>query len=82
VAARSSPPSTHDEIDHGVPVLLGQLTRELSRAVPRAEDISESARERGHDLLVRGFTIDQVVRSYGDMCQAVTELYSLLPVIE
>ena len=35
---------------------------------------AESAREHGHDLLVRGFTIDQVVRSYGDVCQSVTQL--------
>jgi hypothetical protein len=74
VAARSSPPPPHAEIDYGVPMFLGQLSQELSRAVPRTNDISDSARQHGRDLLVRGFTIDQVVRSYGDVCQSITEM--------
>jgi AbrB family looped-hinge helix DNA binding protein len=28
----------------------------------------------GRDLLVQGFTLEQVVRDYGDVCQAVTNL--------
>jgi hypothetical protein len=28
----------------------------------------------GRDLLERGFTLEQVVRDYGDLCQAVTNL--------
>lgn len=30
--------------------------------------------EHGHELLQHGYTVDQVVHDYGDMCQAVTEL--------
>jgi hypothetical protein len=74
VAERSSPPPTHAEIDHGVPMFLSQLSKQLSRRVPHTDEISVSAREHGHDLLMRGFTIDQVVRDYGDVCQSVTAL--------
>ena len=30
--------------------------------------------EHGHDLLLQGFTISQVVHDYGDVCQSVTDL--------
>jgi hypothetical protein len=36
--------------------------------------IARSARLHGQDLRRLGFTIDQVVHDYGDVCQAVTEL--------
>jgi hypothetical protein len=74
VAKRSEPPPTHAEIDHGVPLLLTQLATELKRGVPRTDEISDSARSNGHALLVRGLSVDQVVRNYGDVCQAVTEM--------
>jgi len=74
VAERSEPPATHAEIDHGVPLLLTQLATELKRGVPRTDQISDSARSNGHALLVRGLSVDQVVRNYGDVCQAVTEM--------
>jgi hypothetical protein len=41
---------------------------------PTNPDIAESAALHGHDLLGLGFSIDQVVHDYGDVCQAVTEL--------
>ena len=28
----------------------------------------------GHELLLQGFTVSQVVHDYGDVCQAITEL--------
>ncbi len=33
-----------------------------------------AAKEHGRELLQHGFTIDQVVHDYGDLCQAVTDL--------
>jgi hypothetical protein len=36
--------------------------------------IGKSAVKHGADLMRRGFTVDQVVHDYGDVCQAVTEL--------
>ncbi len=36
--------------------------------------VGEMAALHGRDLLAQGFTIDQVVRDYGDVCQAITNL--------
>jgi signal transduction histidine kinase len=73
VAARSMPPPTAAEIDHGVPVFLDQLRNAL-RGVGHEADIADSAVLHAHDLLLQGFTISQVVHDYGDVCQAITEL--------
>jgi signal transduction histidine kinase len=75
VAARSTPPPTNREIDHGVPVFLDQLVAVLLQPglSPRAE-IGRTALRHGHDLLLQGFTVSQVVHDYGDVCQAITEL--------
>jgi len=37
-------------------------------------EIDRSAVHYGHDMLVQGFTVSQVVHAYGDVCQAITEL--------
>lgn len=37
-------------------------------------DMSETATLHGGELLRAGYTVDQVVHGYGDLCQAVTEL--------
>lgn len=37
-------------------------------------EIGKAAASHGNDLLRQGFTVDQVVHDYGDLCQAVTEL--------
>src|SRR6476619_5391187 len=39
-----------------------------------ADDIGRTASSHGSELLLKGFTVDQVVHDYGDLCQAVTEL--------
>jgi len=39
-----------------------------------ASEIGATATKHGHELLLEGFTVDQVVHDYGDLCQAVTEL--------
>ena len=36
--------------------------------------IGKTASIHGNELLRRGFTVDQVVHDYGDLCQAITEL--------
>jgi hypothetical protein len=86
VAARSSPPADSSELEHGVPLFLSQLSAALeaqglggttssTRASRAAQPgIGESAAKHGRDLLKFGFTIEQVVHDYGDVCQAVTEL--------
>jgi len=74
VAARSVPPPTQAEIDHGVPLFLEQLVDALRLGVLSSAEISHTALLHGHDLLLRGFTVSQVVHDYGDVCQAVTDL--------
>jgi len=37
-------------------------------------NISMAASQHGNELLLKGFTVDQVVHDYGDLCQAVTEM--------
>jgi signal transduction histidine kinase len=37
-------------------------------------DIRTGAILHGHDLLLQGFTVGQVVHDYGDVCQSITEL--------
>ena len=73
-ATRSRSFPIEAEIDHGVPLFLNQLVDALrlgSRANP---DIGRSAVHHGHDLLLKGFTVSQVVHDYGDVCQSITEL--------
>lgn len=74
VARRSAPPSTAAEIDHGVPLFLNQLLQELGHGPSTSLEIGKGAGQHGHDLLLQGFTIGQVVWDYGDICQSVTDL--------
>src|SRR6266496_4239965 len=74
VASRSIPPATAAEIDHGVPLFLDQLVDALHLGVSLSPEIGRSAILHGHDLLLRGFTVSQVVHDYGDVCQSITEL--------
>ena len=37
-------------------------------------EIGATAAQHGRELLQHGFTIDQVVHDYGDLCQAITDL--------
>ena len=39
-----------------------------------ASEIGRTAARHGRELLQRGFTVDQVVHNYGDLCQAITDL--------
>jgi len=74
VAARSAPRATEAELAHGVPLFLEQLVAVLRREESAPNAIGESGSVHGGALLRLGFTIAQVVRAYGDICQAVTEL--------
>jgi hypothetical protein len=62
------------EINHGVPLFLDQLVDALRAGSATSPAIDGSASRHGHDLLLRGFTVSQVVHDYGDVCQAVSEL--------
>jgi hypothetical protein len=86
VASRPSPQPSEGEMEHGVPLFLTQLCIALgeegryagtedsgAKPTPTA-NIAQSANLHGQTLRKFGFTIEQVVHDYGDVCQAVTEL--------
>jgi signal transduction histidine kinase len=90
VAARSEPKAARDEWAHGIPVFLDQLISALATSQgaqpgsvgstggltegPANREVTQTATLHGRDLLDHGFTLEQVVRDYGDVCQAVTTL--------
>ena len=92
VALRPARDATREQLSHGIPMFLDQLTRTLE-----AEDAGDaagglrisgasggegsalsemgvSATVHGGELLGLGYTVDQVVHDYGDLCQAITDL--------
>lgn len=72
--------------DYGVPLFLQQLVDTLRteqttqvrnvevEPTPAPTEIGRAAALYGAELLRRGFTVDQVVHDYGDVCQSVTGL--------
>ena len=86
-ARRFEPASAPSAPGHGVPLFLlqlGYVLREEASAqfsenaegpgAPSKSGIDSAAESRGAELLKHGYTIDQVVHEYGDVCQSVTEL--------
>ena len=87
VAKRLSPTEIPLALDHGVPLFLQQLVETLRfeereplgatvepGPSPAATEIGRAATVHGAELLRLGYTVDQVVHDYGDVCQAITEL--------
>ncbi|MEO8143105.1 MAG: hypothetical protein ABI654_02725 [Betaproteobacteria bacterium] len=80
VAARRQRSEIPATAAHGVPLFLQQLADTLRREESAAgpdfpnTEISRAAALHGAELLQRGYSVNQVVRDYGDVCQAVTEL--------
>jgi diguanylate cyclase (GGDEF)-like protein len=90
VARRSVPKLPHLELAHGIPIFLDQVVTTLTndqhcdvarRNLMSGEhadgsnpDLGSIAALHGEDLLQEGFTVEQVIRDYGDVCQAVTNL--------
>jgi len=85
-AKRAEHVDSASSIDHGVPLFLEQLVETLkaeqntsarngdSEPSPTPTPIGRAAARHGAELLGRGFTVDQVVHDYGDVCQSVTAL--------
>jgi signal transduction histidine kinase len=74
LATRSLSVPTEPEMDHGVPLFLDQLVNALRSPEQSNVEIGASAALHGHDLLLKGFTVSQVVHDYGGVCQTITEL--------
>ena len=74
VAGRVASPDGRLQIDPGVGVFLEQLEDALrARRVPGLA-IQTTAVKQGHELLIEGFSVSDVVHHYGDVCQTITEL--------
>jgi hypothetical protein len=84
---RFEPSEIPAAIDHGVPLFLQQLVDTLrleqltaargvsgSEPTPASSEISRAAALHGAELLRLGYSVDQVVHEYGDVCQSVTEI--------
>jgi len=86
VARRFEPTEIQATVDHGVPLFLQQLVETLrdeqttdvrggdSEPAPAHTEIGRAAALHGAELLRQGFSVDQVVHDYGDVCQSVTAL--------
>jgi signal transduction histidine kinase len=78
VLIRMAPRPTESELEHGVPLFLDQLTEVLKEHSVRGSvtdpKLGRSAAGHGGDRMRVGFTVDQLVHDYGDVCQAITEL--------
>lgn len=88
VSQRPSPGVTCLELKHGVPVFLAQLVETLRHEQTNPAQhagisgftgktpasVESRAGLHGQELLQKGYTVDQVVHDYGDICQAITEL--------
>ena len=68
--AMAAPPKD----DPGVPRFLDQLVDELRNGPSNTHEICKAAIQHGHDLLMQGFSVSQVVHDYGDVCQSVTDM--------
>lgn len=84
-ARRAAPDALDETTDRGVPLFIEQLVDTLRReqlALAKSfgrEDlppirIGSTAAAHGAELRHLGYNVDQVVRDYGDVCQAVTEM--------
>jgi len=56
------------------PMQVREISGRSSGERPGSTEIGVTAALHGRELLQQGFTVDQVVHGYGDVCQAVTEL--------
>jgi len=87
VAMRFEPTADAAVFDHGVPLFLQQLVEILreeqtnsapadteAEQTPAPTQIGRAAALHGAELLRLGFSVDQVVHDYGDVCQSVTAL--------
>jgi hypothetical protein len=74
VAARTSPVPSEEDLKNGVPLFLRQLIDRLRSATRDSGAIEDGAAVHGGEMLAMGFTVSQVVRSYGDICQVITQL--------
>jgi signal transduction histidine kinase len=82
VARRPAPAPTPTELEYGIPRFLDQLIGALRKELGAPRDgasqvpaeIGATAGAHGKEFFRKGFSVEQVVHDYGDLCQSVTEL--------
>lgn len=74
VTMRSVPRATPEELTVGIPLFLDELVATLGRGLRGSAAIDRDATRHGERRQHMGFTVAQVVRDYGDICQVVTQL--------
>ncbi len=64
------------KIETAAPPRQSRLTahEDLGTSAPQAAEMADSASLHGKELFGAGFTVEQVVHGYGDLCQAITGL--------
>ncbi len=73
VVARKSPLPLKPQLEHGIPMFIEQLATALRSNIVE-HLVGTTAKKHGAELLNAGFTVGQVVSTYGDVCQVVTAL--------
>lgn len=56
------------------PLLSRKVSGHTGGGKSAQSEIGEAATLHGRELLQRGFTVEQVVHDYGDLCQSITDL--------
>jgi signal transduction histidine kinase len=74
VAGRTAPEATDEELTQGIPQFFDELVAILRGDEHVSGALRQDATLHGEAREQNGFTVAQVVRDYGDICQVVTEL--------
>lgn len=90
VAQRAGRSASSTQLQNGIPMFLDQLIQTLeieqtptplaSRVISgpaggaTTSEVGVLAAKHGKDLLEMGYSVDEVVHDYGDLCQAITDL--------
>lgn len=77
--ARVDKPAVSEDLESGVPLFLTQLSEILeheARGTPElaAETMEAAAARHGGELLTLGYSVSDVVHTYGDIYQTIIEL--------
>lgn len=62
------------KLEEGAQPMRGLKVSGPSGGGPTLSEIGESATLHGKELMHHGFTVDEVVHDYGDLCQAISDL--------
>src|ERR1700676_3893769 len=58
----------------GKPMQSRRISGPSGGGKPGSSEMGKMAAKHGRELLQHGFTVDQVVHDYGDLCQSITDL--------